>query len=173
MLPLFVSAPPLPIPIKPAFSILFSQHQLFYVLYFLMSTETSELTISSSSDKSNNNSADGTVTIPILHFNDVYRVQPQKLAGGVVIDVTQFAYMVNALRAAWPLHRPVTATDGADTSEREGLVLFSGDLFSPSVESSVTRGSHMVRLLLCAAQLVCCDYVSRYSFLVEGACYRA
>jgi hypothetical protein len=29
----------------------------------------------------------------------------------------------------------------------DGLVLFAGDVFSPSVESSVTRGSHMVRCL--------------------------
>ena len=73
--------------------------------------------------------------LPILHFNDVYRVNPQKLSGGTTIDVTQFAYMLDALRGAWP-----TRPDG----KRDGLVLFSGDLFAPSVESSVTRGSHMV-----------------------------
>ena len=93
----------------------------------------------------------GMVTIPILHFNDVYRVQAQKLAGGIVIDVTQFAHMVNSLRERWPKRQ--RSRTGADTAamegedekdEREGLVLFSGDLFSPSVESSVTRGVHMV-----------------------------
>lgn len=31
--------------------------------------------------------------------------------------------------------------------ERKGLVIFSGDLFNPSVESSVTRGSHMVPVI--------------------------
>lgn len=74
-------------------------------------------------------------TLPILHFNDVYRVNPQKLSGGTTIDVTQFASMLDALRDGWS-----TRPDGA----RDGLVLFSGDLFAPSVESSVTRGSHMV-----------------------------
>lgn len=77
-----------------------------------------------------------TVEVPILHFNDVYRVNPQKIKGGATIDVTQFAYMLNTLREAWPMR----AADG----KRDGLVLFSGDLFAPSVESSVTRGSHMV-----------------------------
>ena len=78
-----------------------------------------------------------TTTLPLLHFNDVYRVNPQKLAPGSsdTIDVTQFAAMLDDLRQGWNA-RP----DGA----REGLVLFSGDVFAPSVESSVTRGSHMV-----------------------------
>jgi len=31
--------------------------------------------------------------------------------------------------------------------EREGLVLFAGDVFNPSVESAITRGSHMVPIL--------------------------
>jgi 5'-nucleotidase len=43
--------------------------------------------------------------------------------------------MIDDIRNGWPA-RP----DG----KRDGLVLFSGDVFSPSVESSVTRGSHMV-----------------------------
>ena len=49
--------------------------------------------------------------------------------------VTQFAAMIDDIRDTWEV-RP----DG----KKDGLVLFSGDLFSPSVESSVTRGSHMV-----------------------------
>ena len=78
-------------------------------------------------------------TLPILHWNDVYRVNPQKVSPGSpeTIDVTQFAAMLDRIRNGWAL-RP----DG----KREGLALFSGDVFSPSVESSVTRGSHMVSL---------------------------
>jgi hypothetical protein len=76
-------------------------------------------------------------TIPILHFNDVYRVSPQKIGrSGESIDVTQFAALVDELRGRWDTRE----ADG----KKDGLVLFSGDLFSPSVESSVTRGSHMV-----------------------------
>jgi 5'-nucleotidase len=77
------------------------------------------------------------VSLPVLHFNDVYRVQPFKPTPSSqgTIDVTQWAAMLDTVREKWP-QRP----DG----RREGLVLFSGDVFSPSTESSVTRGSHMV-----------------------------
>jgi 2',3'-cyclic-nucleotide 2'-phosphodiesterase (5'-nucleotidase family) len=68
------------------------------------------------------------ISLRILHFNDVYRVTKQKVEGGT-IDVSQWAQMLEDRRSQWP---------------EEGLVLFSGDAFSPSVESSVTRGSHMV-----------------------------
>lgn len=73
-------------------------------------------------------------SISLLHFNDVYSVQPQKLSSksSDTIDVTQFAQMVNDTRESWK------------KSSKDGLVLFSGDLFAPSVESSVTRGTHMV-----------------------------
>ncbi|KAJ7470346.1 Metallo-dependent phosphatase-like protein [Mycena latifolia] len=69
--------------------------------------------------------------LSVLHFNDVYRCGPQKLAPNSTdfIDVTQFGALLDSLRA------------------RDGLVLFSGDVFSPSVESSVTRGSHMVPVM--------------------------
>lgn len=76
-------------------------------------------------------------TLPILHFNDVYRVQPFKLvpSSTETIDVTQWAAMLDDIRDTW--------TERID-GKHEGLVLFSGDVFSPSTESSVTRGSHMV-----------------------------
>ncbi|KAJ3572798.1 hypothetical protein NP233_g2848 [Leucocoprinus birnbaumii] len=78
-------------------------------------------------------------TIPLLHFNDVYRVSPQKIGhSGDTVDVTQFAALVEKLRGQWR-----SREDG----KKDGLVLFSGDLFSPSVESSVTRGSHMVPVM--------------------------
>ena len=77
------------------------------------------------------------ISLPILHFNDVYRVRPFKLVptSPDTIDVSQWAAMVNDVRDKWQ-QRP----DG----KREGLLLFSGDVFAPSTESSVTRGSHMV-----------------------------
>jgi 5'-nucleotidase len=79
------------------------------------------------------------ISIPLLHFNDAYRVRPQKLSSKSPspIDVTQFAQMVSDVRESWK------------ESSKEGLVLFSGDLFAPSVESSVTRGTHMVLLRFC------------------------
>lgn len=81
-----------------------------------------------------------TTKLPIIHFNDVYRVQPFKVdpKSSETIDVTQFAAMLDDVRDSWAQRQ-----DGA----RDGLVLFSGDVFSPSVESSVSRGSHMVSVL--------------------------
>jgi 5'-nucleotidase len=73
--------------------------------------------------------------LSILHFNDAYRVNPQKISShsSETIDVTQFAAVVEDLRDAW------------SQESKEGLVMFSGDLFSPAVEGAVTRGSHMVK----------------------------
>jgi 5'-nucleotidase len=78
-----------------------------------------------------------TSTLSLLHFNDVYRVTPQKISSHPLetIDVTQFTALLHDLRDKWALR---------DDGNRDGLVLFSGDVFSPSIESSVTRGSHMV-----------------------------
>lgn len=76
--------------------------------------------------------------LPLLHFNDVYRVSKQKLQSGETIDVTQFAQLIDDVRAGWP--------------STGGLLLFSGDLFNPSVESSVVctnfhDGCFMIDLL--------------------------
>ncbi|KAJ6488654.1 Metallo-dependent phosphatase-like protein [Mycena vitilis] len=80
------------------------------------------------------------MSLNILHWNDVYRCAPQKLAPDSpdTIDVTQFGALLDSLRAKW---------DQLPDGKRDGLVLFSGDVFSPSVESSVTRGSHMVPVI--------------------------
>ena len=78
-----------------------------------------------------------TSTLSLLHFNDVYSVTPQKISSNPLetIDVAQFTALLHDLREQWALR---------DDGNRDGLVLFSGDVFSPSIESSVTRGSHMV-----------------------------
>ncbi|KAJ3538174.1 hypothetical protein NM688_g6557 [Phlebia brevispora] len=74
----------------------------------------------------------------ISHFNDVYQVSEQKISFGdkrETIDVTKFATLLNDINAKWE--------DKGDGRGKNGLVVFSGDLFSPSVESSVTHGKHM------------------------------
>ena len=81
-------------------------------------------------------------SLSLLHFNDVYRVTPQKISPErplETIDVTQFTALLHDLRDQWTLR---------DDGNRDGLVLFSGDAFSPSLESSITRGSHMVIFVL-------------------------
>lgn len=97
-------------------------------------------------------------SVPLLAFNDVYRVQqryvpqpgcpdpPAAFPADAEIKVGQFAQLVYDLRATWPARKPGTAAGGSDDDGRDGLFLFAGDVFSPSVESSVTRGSHMVSL---------------------------
>jgi 5'-nucleotidase len=106
-----------------------------------------------------------TITLPLLCFNDVYRVNqrfvpqpgspedPKASSSGSSssapqISVSQFAQLVYNEREQWA-DREEKGEDGE--VEKEGLVVFAGDLFNPSVESSVTRGSHMVSL---AVQMV-------------------
>jgi 2',3'-cyclic-nucleotide 2'-phosphodiesterase (5'-nucleotidase family) len=87
--------------------------------------------------------------LPLLAFNDVYRVSqryvPQPGCDAAAdtpadaeIGVGQFGKLIDTLRQKW-----AARADGT----MDGLVLFAGDVFSPSVESSVTRGSHMVPIL--------------------------
>ncbi|KAI8062232.1 Metallo-dependent phosphatase-like protein [Gongronella butleri] len=67
--------------------------------------------------------------LDILHFNDVYHVSPSKEEpiGGA----SRFATALKACRAT--LDNP--------------LLLFSGDAFNPSLEGSITRGSHITKVL--------------------------
>ncbi|CAE6456743.1 unnamed protein product [Rhizoctonia solani] len=88
------------------------------------------------------------LTLQVLHFNDVYKItrarqgQKEKKAiekNGDLHDdfdrVLRFSMKIQQLRDSW-------AQQG-----KEGLLLFSGDLFSPSVESMLTRGRSMVHLM--------------------------
>ena len=76
----------------------------------------------------------------IAHFNDVYQVseQPVLIDGKTEkIDVTKFATSLDSITSKWEKR-----SDG----HKDGLIIFSGDLFSPSIESSTTRGGHMVNI---------------------------
>ncbi|KAF5354820.1 hypothetical protein D9756_005700 [Leucocoprinus leucothites] len=78
-----------------------------------------------------------TTTLNIAHFNDVYQVSDQDIrvdGKKETIDVTKFATLLSDVASKWG--------DRAD-GHKEGLIVFSGDLFSPSIESSQTRGGHM------------------------------
>lgn len=61
--------------------------------------------------------------LDILHFNDVYHVAPAK--DDPVGGASRFAAALSS------------------TTAQDPLVLFSGDVFGPSIEGSVTRGAHM------------------------------
>ena len=124
------------------------------------------------------------IQLPLLCFNDVYRVtqryvpQPgappfdtaavSKGTGEAAkITVAQFGRLVQDLREQWA-PRPAAAKgaeggsgsekakdvvngdkedEGQKQEKREGLTLFAGDVFNPTVQSKVTRGSHMVPVL--------------------------
>ncbi|PWN53887.1 Metallo-dependent phosphatase [Violaceomyces palustris] len=102
----------------------------------------------------------GSISLPIVHFNDVYRVRQKDNRSGETLGADQFAAKINSIRKSWGDSRPNQPApaqgenipdkrDWKDHSARprNGLVLFSGDLFSPSVESSVTRGTHLVPVI--------------------------
>ena len=57
-----------------------------------------------------------TSTLSLLHFNDVYRVTPQKVSSHPLetIDVTQFTALLHDLRGQWTLR---------DDGNRDGLVI--------------------------------------------------
>jgi len=63
--------------------------------------------------------------IEILHFNDVYEIEPR--ARDPVGGVARFVARLNA--------------------HPNALVLFSGDALAPSLVSTVTKGEHMVKML--------------------------
>ena len=99
------------------------------------------------------------VTVPIVHFNEcvransVYRVR-QVVKEGEHIGAEQFAGKIAAIRNSWGGGNEVRSPpavpfswDAHQARQRKGLVLFSGDLFNPSVESSITRGTHMVPVI--------------------------
>ncbi|PPR01109.1 hypothetical protein CVT24_000405 [Panaeolus cyanescens] len=77
----------------------------------------------------------------IAHFNDVYQVGDQKVkvdGKQETINVTKFAHTLATISGSWSKRQ-----DG----KKDGLIVFSGDLFSPSTESSVTRGKHMAPVI--------------------------
>ncbi|WWC91447.1 uncharacterized protein L201_006393 [Kwoniella dendrophila CBS 6074] len=105
-------------------------------------------------------------TLPLLCFNDVYRVNqkynpqpgaPEDKSGNPdnskqqqQINVSQFAQLLYSERDKWADWTSSNGSGGSGKgkeNEKDGLVLFAGDVFNPSVESSISRGSHMVPLL--------------------------
>jgi len=72
--------------------------------------------------------------VTILHFNDVYNVEPRKKepVGGIARFVTKMRELKE---------------DSVKRGEPEAVCLFSGDAFNPSLTSTVTKGRHMIPAL--------------------------
>lgn len=75
-----------------------------------------------------------TPDLRIFHFNDVYHVEPS--TSDPVGGVTRFQSICNYYRY-----------DEKFEGQSDLISFFSGDGFNPSLESSVTKGSHMVPIL--------------------------
>lgn len=73
--------------------------------------------------------SNSTFEINILHFNDVYQLEPTKKTDPIG-GYARFSTVVSDLK-----------------EKHNALVLFSGDVFSPSTESTVTKGKHMIEPL--------------------------
>ena len=67
------------------------------------------------------------VRLTFLHFNDSYQTMPQRGLGGFA----ELATMIRSYRATDP----------------DAIVTHGGDLISPSLLSSITRGKHMIELM--------------------------
>ncbi|KAJ0318605.1 hypothetical protein COL5a_010582 [Colletotrichum fioriniae] len=74
------------------------------------------------------------VALRLLHLNDVYHLEPA--SAEPVGGVARFITAVNEYRS----HERYQG-------QPELVTLFSGDVFNPSLESSVTKGEHMVPVL--------------------------
>lgn len=77
---------------------------------------------------------DGLPDLRFIHYNDVYHVDASSAepAGGIA----RFQTLMNHYR-----------NDEKYEGQSELITFFSGDAFNPSLESSVTKGSHMVPVL--------------------------
>lgn len=82
-------------------------------------------------DSGNHN---GSPDLRFIHYNDVYHVEQgsREPVGGIARFQTLCNYYQN---------------DSKFKGQPEALTLFSGDAFNPSLESSVTKGKHMVPVM--------------------------
>lgn len=91
--------------------------------------------------------------ITLLHFNDVYNVEPRKKepVGGIARFVTRMNELKNE----------------AEKRNEPALCLFSGDAFNPSLTSTVTKGKHMVPALNAVGIDVACYGNHDFDFGVD------
>ena len=79
----------------------------------------------------------GTTKLRILHFNDVYNVDPTP-KGNVCGGAARFVTLVKSYQQGGSQYDPSCGSP---------LVFFSGDAFNPSMMSTITKGAQMVPVL--------------------------
>lgn len=72
--------------------------------------------------------------VRLIHYNDVYHIESG--SAEPVGGIARFQTVVNEYR-----------TGAQYRGQPELLTLFSGDAYNPSLESSITKGRHMVPFL--------------------------
>uniref|UniRef100_A0A093UNP5 Trifunctional nucleotide phosphoesterase protein YfkN n=2 Tax=Talaromyces marneffei PM1 TaxID=1077442 RepID=A0A093UNP5_TALMA len=77
---------------------------------------------------------EGAPDLRLIHYNDVYHVEPG--SSDPIGGVERFQTVIKAYRTA-PQYNGLS----------EVITLFSGDVFNPSLESTVTKGQHMIPFL--------------------------
>ncbi|CAG8160279.1 unnamed protein product [Penicillium nalgiovense] len=99
--------------------------------------ETDGLSVTYSSDRT------GSPDLRLIHYNDVYHVESG--SAEPVGGVSRFQSLVNHYR-----YHPQFA------GQPDILTFFSGDAFNPSIESTITKGRHMVPFLNTVGTDVAC-----------------
>ena len=104
--------------------------------------------------------ANGPPDLRLIHYNDVYHVEPgsRDPVGGIPRFKTLCDYYQH---------------DARFSGQPDCLTLFSGDAFNPSLESSVTKGKHMVPVLNLINTSVACLGNHDLDFGVEQFSYLA
>ncbi|PCG96061.1 5'-Nucleotidase/apyrase [Penicillium occitanis (nom. inval.)] len=77
---------------------------------------------------------EGAPDLRLIHYNDVYHVEPG--SSDPIGGVERFQTVMNDYRTA-PQYNGLS----------DVITLFSGDVFNPSLESTVTKGQHMIPFL--------------------------
>jgi len=114
----------------------FVRFSIAYRIHFYFETscvESCKTTAAVAPGKSRSGLPHRPANLTLIHFNDVYNVEPRKKepVGGVARFVTRIREVKQE------------ATQRGDIC----ICLFSGDAFNPSLTSTVTRGRHMVPAL--------------------------
>ncbi|RPA77342.1 Metallo-dependent phosphatase [Ascobolus immersus RN42] len=113
-------------------------------------------------------SVSGPPALRFLHYNDVYHILPDATTN--VGGAPRFATLLHQYRDASDSPAGLTQAESLPSL----LTFFSGDAFNPSLESTITRGKHMVPVLNALKTDVAClgnhdlDFgVETFTFLKE------
>ncbi|CAG8029717.1 unnamed protein product [Penicillium olsonii] len=127
------------------FWLLFLSPLLTLSCFFMSALEVDGLSVTYSSDRT------GSPDLRLIHYNDVYHVESG--SAEPIGGVARFQSLVNYYRA-----------HSQFAGQPDVLTFFSGDAFNPSIESTITKGRHMVPFLNTVGTDVACVGVSMRAY---------